>query len=142
MSSSGAESLTTSEYEMLNKAMEFPFGLPGFPEFKKFVFVQHKEERPFAWMRSLDDERIAFAVVEAYFLLPDFSFEIDDKELEEIGNPPPDKCGIFFIVKIDAGEKVRLTVDCHAPLIINTRDQKGRQVIVPSDKPEPTVFEY
>lgn len=136
------DSLTTSEQETINKSVEFPVGLPGFPELKKFVFAQQPEERPFAWMRSLEDEKIAFAVVEAYHLVPDFTFEVDDNELEEIGNPPPDKIGIFFIVKIESGEKLKLTVNCHAPIIINVRDRMGRQVVVPSENPEPAIFEF
>src|SRR3989339_2191805 len=131
-----------SEREVANKAIEFPLGIPGFAHLKHFVFVQRPEEQPFAWMRSLEDENLGFAVVEAYHLVPDFSFEVDDRELEEIGSPPPERCAVFFIVKIEVGEPVKVIANCRSPLLINVIDRVGRQVVLHSETVEPTTFEF
>jgi flagellar assembly factor FliW len=133
------------ETEILDKYIEFPLGVPGFQQCRRFIFARQPEEHPFAWMRSLDDERLAFAVVEAYHLIPDFSFEVDDSELEIIGSPSPEHCAVFFIVRIEADKKVKILVNSDAPLIINTKDRKGRQIVLPVSErsaKQPMVFEF
>lgn len=130
------------EQEILDKTVEFPLGIPGFIFARKFVFSQGREQRPFAWMKSLDQEGLSFVVIEAYNLIPDYSAEINDVDLESIGSPSPVQCAIFFIVKIEKTDKVRLIVHTGAPIIINTKLRKGRQVLVSLDgKPQPQVFE-
>lgn len=132
------------EKEVLDKIVEFPLGIPGFTEAHRFVFSQESGEKPFSWMRSLDVPEIAFAVVEAYYLVPDFSFEVDDRELEVIESPSPVDCAVFFLAKIELGEKLRIWTNCHAPILINTRARKGRQVTLPWEPgvEEPTLFEF
>lgn len=131
------------EQDLVNKSVEFPMGIPGFPDFKKYVFARQPEEHPFAWMRSLDDDNLAFAVIEAYHLLPDFSFEVDDADLELIGNPTPDHVAVFFIVKIVPEDRIKLIVNTNAPILINARERKGRQIVIPREDGvyESTVFE-
>lgn len=142
MSNTETETSTNCEQEILNKAVDFPLGIPGFPELKRFVFAQHPEEYPFAWMRSLDNENLGFAVIEAYHLIPDFSFEVADEDLIVIGSPSPQKCAVFFIVQIEASEKVKVIVNSHAPLLINVDARKARQVMIPTENPKPTTFEF
>jgi flagellar assembly factor FliW len=135
-------SLSPVESEVLNKSVSFPLGIPGFVESKHFVFVQRSEEHPFAWMRSIEEPELGFAVVEAYHLMPDFSFEVDDKELEVIGSPSPENCAVFFIIKLERSAKVKITANTRAPILINIKDRKGRQVILPSDKPTSEVMTF
>jgi len=133
---------TPIEQEILDKTVEFPLGIPGFIFARKFVFTQSPEHHPFAWMKGLDQEGLSFVVIEAYHLIPDYSAEISDADLEAIGSPSPAQCALFFIVKIEKTDKVRLVVHTGAPVVINTQQRKGRQVLVSLDgRPQPQLFE-
>lgn len=130
------------EKEILDKSVEFPVGLPGFPLVRQFVFTQDATTHPFAWMRSLDEKGLSFVVIEAYHLLPDYSADISDVDLETIGSPSPAQTALFFIVKIEKTDRVRLHVNTNAPIIVNVVAHRGRQVLVPADSAEqPRVFE-
>ena len=45
-----------------NSLIEFPVGVIGFPEHRRFVMLEHKP--PFCWLHSVDDPNLAFVVVD------------------------------------------------------------------------------
>ncbi len=118
--------------DLQDKAISFPLAIPGFSHCKRFILNQLPSEKPFFWLRSLDDANLAFAVMEAHQLIPDYSFEVDDEELSAIGSPDPRDCAVFFIVRLEElqQKKFRLHANPRAPLLINMAKRIGRQVIV------------
>src|ERR1700734_1002508 len=85
---------------MRNKVIEFHQGLPGFPASREFVMAQEPEERPFAWMQSVNEPHVRFAVVDAYAWDRDFSLEVDDAALEELGSVDPLDSAVYFLIPI------------------------------------------
>lgn len=130
MSTAAAESPTV---EMLrNKVIEFRHGLPGFPASREFLMAQEPEERPFAWMQSVAEPHIKFAVVDAYAWDHDFTLEVDDDALLELGSLDPLDYAVYFILHIQKrGDATTLTAKPNAPLVINVRNRQARQVVVP-----------
>jgi flagellar assembly factor FliW len=128
------------EKEIMDKSIEFPLGIPGFSDCRRFVFTQNPEESPFAWMQSIEQPDLAFAVVEAYHLVQDYTVDINDAELEAIGNPAPQNCGVFFIVRLEfEKEKLVINTNLRAPVLINTQKRFGRQIVLP-DRQEYSEF--
>jgi flagellar assembly factor FliW len=114
-----------------NKIIEFPDGLPGFPASREFVMAQKPEERPFAWMQSVDDPKLAFAVVDAYAWDKDFSLEVDDAALEEMGSLDPFDYAVYFILQIDKQDSgTTMQAKPNAPVLVNVRNRQARQVVV------------
>ncbi|MEM9400417.1 MAG: flagellar assembly protein FliW [Verrucomicrobiota bacterium] len=131
------------EQEILDKTISFPNGLPGFPESKKFVLTQAKGEAPFAWLRDLNDPDLSFAVIEAYHLVPDYTIEIDDEDLDSIKSPSAKDCAVLLILRIEMEEKkISIHANLRAPLLINTVDQTGSQFMLSCESPysEDTIF--
>jgi flagellar assembly factor FliW len=114
-----------------NKVIEFRHGLPGFPASRAFVMVQEPEERPFAWMQSVAEPTVKFAVVDAYAWDRDFVFEVDDDTLEELGSLDPLDYAVYFLLHIRKDEQgTTMTAKPNAPLIVNVRNRQARQIVV------------
>ena len=86
--------------EIRDKIIQFPNGLPGFPTSREFIMAQKPEERPFAWMQSVSDPDLVFAVVDAYAWVKDFMLEVDDSELTDMGSVDPLDYAVYFILRI------------------------------------------
>jgi flagellar assembly factor FliW len=111
--------------------IRFPKGLPGFPSSREFVMAQQPEEKPFAWMRSLSDPDLVFAVVDAYAWVKDFTLEVDDDELQEMGSLNPLDYAVYFILSIQKKDnRTTLQAKPNAPVIVNIHNRQARQVIV------------
>ena len=121
----------TTEESIRDKIIEFPDGLPGFPASRKFVMAQKPEERPFAWMHSVSDPSLAFAMVDAYAWVNDFMLEVDDAELQKMGSMDPMDYAVYFILRIQKqDDHTTLQAKPNAPVLVNIRNRQARQVIV------------
>jgi len=116
--------------DLRNKIIEFPQGLPGFPSSHAFIMMQTPEERPFAWMQSVAEPHVKFAVVEAYAWDRDYTLEVPDETLEEMGSLDPLDYAVYFILQIgkrDSG--MTLQAKPNAPVMVNVRTRQARQVV-------------
>jgi flagellar assembly factor FliW len=116
-----------------DKVIEFREGLPGFPASRRFVMAQKPEERPFAWMQSVSDPSLSFALVDAYAWDADFTLEVDDGELEKMGSLNPLDYAVYFILRIEKRNgRTSLQAKPKAPVLVNIRTRQARQVAVTS----------
>jgi len=94
--------------------------------------AQKPEERPFAWMQSVSDPDLVFAVVDAFAWVKDFMLEVEDSTLQEMGSIDPRDYAVYFIVRIQEQDS-RTTVKAkpNSPLLVNVRNRQARQVVVP-----------
>jgi flagellar assembly factor FliW len=113
-----------------DKVITFPVGLPGFPDERRFVLASDPAHAPFVWLTSLDTADLSFICVEPRFVLQEFTFDVDDSELEVIGFPKPLETGLLLIVRIESGETPRLLANLRAPVVINLSTRQARQVIL------------
>jgi flagellar assembly factor FliW len=121
---------TLTAETLRKKIIRFPNGLPGFPASREFIMTQKPEERPFAWLQSVSDPDLVFAVVDAYAWVKDFMLEVDDAELEDMGSLDPKDYAVYYILRIQRGNsQTTLKAKPNAPVIVNTRTRKAKQVI-------------
>jgi flagellar assembly factor FliW len=117
--------------QLRSNIIEFPDGLPGFPASREFIMTQKPEERPFAWMQSVADPKLSFAVVDAYAWVKDFMFEVEDSALEAMGSLDPMDYAVYFILCIQKHNNgTTLQAKPNAPVLVNTRNRQARQLIV------------
>ncbi len=121
----------STEEALRNKVIQFRDGLPGFPDCREFVMAQEPDERPFAWMQSVSDASVKFAIVDAYAWDKDFSLEVDDEALEELGSSDPFDYAVYFILHIQKGAQgTTMQARPSAPLLVNVRNRQAQQVIL------------
>jgi flagellar assembly factor FliW len=117
--------------QLRDNVIRFTEGLPGFPTSREFLMAQKPEEKPFAWMQSISDPNLRFAVVDAYSWVKDFTLEVDDAELQEMGSLNPLDYAVYFILRVQKeANGTTLQAKPNAPVLVNIRNRQARQVIV------------
>lgn len=111
-----------------SKIIEFPHGLPGFEDFRRFsLFHPEGEEPKYVILQSLDDAAIAFHVTDPALLGFSYEVELDDEEAAAIGLT--DQRDAAVLVMLSKQEGQGLHANLKAPLVINVRTQRGLQHI-------------
>ena len=113
-------------------------GMIGFPDFKKFTLIFDEEKgldkSQIMWLQSMDDGETAFPVMIPCKIKEDYSPTINDELLSPLGDLNEEN--IFILVTVTVPKKVEdFTVNLKAPIIINTDNMKGAQIIVEDNLP-------
>ncbi len=117
-----------------DKIIRFEDGLPGFPNEKELVLISDEEFKDcsICWLQSVNNEETSFAVMNVYDVLPSYNPMADQDQLETIGNVEGNELQILNVVTIPEDYK-KMTVNLKAPIVINNRTNKGKQVILNND---------
>jgi flagellar assembly factor FliW len=107
--------------------IEFPYGILGFEKLTSYVLLDAPQQ-PFYWLQALDLVEVAFVLINPVIFRPDYSVEVPQEELEEIGIDSPDKILTFAIVTIPQNP-ADMTANLQGPVIINKETRVGRQSI-------------
>ena len=109
--------------------MDFPEGLLGFPDEKKFALMEYKPESPFYILQSMADPDLTFLMINPFAFFNDYDFHMDDALMAEIGltadNPPT----VFNIVTV-RDKLESMTVNLAGPVLVNIRDRKAAQWVI------------
>lgn len=109
--------------------IDFPYGLPGFPDEKSFAFFPYQVNSPFAYLQSVVEPKLTFLVVDPFVFFKDYEFELNDDIIQEIGLVATDFPQIVNIVSVP--EKIEeMTTNLLAPVVINTKNRKAMQIIL------------
>ena len=112
--------------------IELVDGFYGFEEFHKYALLDSGKE-PFFWVQSLDDQNLAFIVIDPFLFRPDYELDIDDELLKPIEAESPKDLLVFALVTIPAGGGP-ITANLQGPLIINKNNKKGMQIVLPDPR--------
>ncbi len=108
----------------------FPSGLPGFPQCKRFALVEREEFRPFLWMVNLDQQDLAFLVIDPAAFFPGYRPRLAQEDLEVVGlSGNRDGLALLAIVTIPQ-DPARATANLRGPVILNPATRMGRQAIL------------
>ena len=121
------------EYGVLNLSADqiytFPEGIPGFEKIKQYCLLYKEEETPFLHLSAVGGFNLEFIVVSPWTVLPDYKPEISEEDLAFIGSPARNDVLVFTVVVI-AEPLSESTVNLVAPIIINVKGGKAKQVVV------------
>ncbi|AKL93772.1 flagellar assembly factor FliW [Clostridium aceticum] len=113
-----------------NKILDFFDGIPGFENLTKFFIIQNPEEGvPFQWLQSVEDTDLAFVIVNPFIFRPDYDFEIPKNIVEKLEIQSREEVQVFTIVIVPEDIK-KITANLRAPIIINTKNNKAKQIVV------------
>ena len=116
------------EYDVA-EVLEFPSGLPGYPEDKRFVMrVMEDTQETFYWLQSIDDGDICFPLMDVYKILPDYDPHVNPEELADIGVIVGNALDIYNIAVIP-DDISQTRVNLRAPVIINRNTRKCKQIV-------------
>ena len=115
-----------------NKVIEFPNGIIGFEDFKKFAIIYDIEDdrdTKISWLQSLEEPTLALPVVDPLAVTTEYAPMIEDELLKPLGNPA-DEDLLFLLVMTVPSDMTKVTANMKAPVIISTEERKGVQLIV------------
>jgi flagellar assembly factor FliW len=109
--------------------LTFEKGIPGFLEEKEFIVLPLSEDQSISIMQSVSTEYLTFVIVNPFNYFQDYDFKLEDPVVEEIELKSEKEVQVYSILTVeDPFEKT--TANLQAPIIINTTNQKAKQVIL------------
>jgi flagellar assembly factor FliW len=108
--------------------VSFPGGLLGFEQFKDYILLDARQ-KPFFYLQSVDVPDLAFILIDPFLFRPDYSLDVGDDYLGDIGVTQPEDVLVFAIVTVptDGGAA---TANLMGPLIVNKRNRLGMQTVL------------
>ncbi|MBT2291625.1 flagellar assembly protein FliW [Paenibacillus albidus] len=105
----------------------FPKGLPGFEQLKEFSLKEHNDI--FSLLSAVDQPEVTFITVNPFDFVPDYEFVLPDDTIQELGMKDKEQVSVRCIVTWHS-DRLKVSVNLLAPLIFNTVDHKGKQIVL------------
>lgn len=113
-----------------NTIIEFPEGIPGFEDFKRYVVLKNPDpDNPFHWLQCVDREDLVFVVINPFMVKEDYDFMIPDGVVEKLDIEKEEDVAVLTFVVIPEDIK-KMTVNLKGPLVINVKNKLGKQLIL------------
>jgi flagellar assembly factor FliW len=116
-----------------DKIIIFKEGLPGFPQIRRFAVIELEELAPFQYLQALDDPPIALFIIDPFVVDPTYEFRLTDADMEELNSKNSTELAVYTVATIPE-DPSKATLNLMAPIVINDRDRRGKQVILHESK--------
>lgn len=111
----------------------FEKGIPGFEEYKKFELNEIEENKDLKMIVSKADSNIGFVSISPFKVKSNYEINLNDEIINELKIEKPEDVLVLNIITL--GKTLESsTVNLKAPLIINIKNSKGKQLILQDDK--------
>ena len=111
---------------------DFPYGLLGFEQYKKYALIESEYE-PFFLLQSLDEQKLAFLLVDPFLICNSYEADIDDESLKMIEVQSPEDIIVMTTVTIPSDGSI-ITANLLGPIVINRKNNKCLQVVLNDNK--------
>lgn len=115
-----------------DKIIEFPMGIIGFENLKKFALIydsEREERSKISWLQSMEEPLMVLPVINPIDITDEYNPIIEDELMKIIGDPADADILIFVTMSIPS-DVTRMTANLKGPIIINTVSRKAMQVVV------------
>ncbi|MDF1615410.1 flagellar assembly protein FliW [Desulfurivibrio dismutans] len=116
------------------KIITMTSAFPGFPESRRFVLRQHSSKSPFMWLQSLDNPDLAFVVIQASRLVPQYQPELPAAAMRELGESNDGSLEMLLILAIPKGQPEQMTANLLGPVVLNPVSLLAKQVLLDPNK--------
>ncbi len=118
-----------------DKVIEFPGGLPGFENCRRFVLVHEEGSAADVFrLQSADDTSIAFSIAGPEQLGITYEFPLTDEEVAILKLARPEDALVAVIVRKDDADgspaSAGLRANFMAPIVLNVEARRGLQKVI------------
>ncbi|MBF0162236.1 MAG: flagellar assembly protein FliW [Magnetococcales bacterium] len=124
-------SLTFGEEELIH----LEDGLMGFPRSKRFLLFPYSENSAFFWLQSVDEPDVAFIVINPFDFFANLDISLSDEDTQRIGLLSSEDVEVFSLVNVPDGQPEAVRTNLAAPVVVNTGNRKGTQVLLKEFSP-------
>ncbi|MEI2337600.1 flagellar assembly protein FliW [Priestia megaterium] len=111
------------------QTLTFNQGIPGFLEETKFVILPLPEAEAFQVLQSIQTKELAFIITDPFQFFLDYDFQLEPQEIEKLQLQQAEDAAVYVLLTMsDSVENI--TANLQAPVIINTKQQLAKQVIL------------
>ena len=107
--------------------VEFPAGLVGLPQLKRFVMICDPQVPGLVWLQSTRDPAWALALVPPRLIVPDYQVRASAEQLRPIEVQDSQEIDVYVILNRTVRQA---TANLQAPVLINRRRSLGVQLVL------------
>ena len=115
--------------------IQFTEGLLGFEHLRKFFIVDPGDQTLILWLQSIDDQSVAFPIIEPKIFLPDYTVKLLPAELNSLELESVNDASIYTILTIPQ-IVTEMSANLKAPIVINNKTKAARQIVLQDSKLE------
>ncbi|MBT2685453.1 flagellar assembly protein FliW [Bacillus sp. ISL-37] len=113
--------------------LTFEKGIPGFVEEKQFALLPLSDDESYVVLQSVSTPGLAFVLTNPFHFKKEYDFQLEDATVEELNLESEKDVAVYSILTVqDPFEKT--TANLQAPIIINQRNRKAKQVILHNEQ--------
>lgn len=109
--------------------IEFPWGLPGFPNLRRWLALTVESAPNFVWLQSIDDIAVAIPTSDPYSIFADYEPKLPPYVVAALDIASPSDFTLLGVVVVTEGAE-EMTMNLLAPIVVNLRTHKARQVML------------
>jgi flagellar assembly factor FliW len=113
--------------------IEFPCGILGFPESKKYLLIKHNDKSDFKWLQSLDQPELTFIAIDPYSFMSSYKPNLTEDVFTDLDIVNVEDLALLSLVTIPDNPK-EMTANLKGPIVINALTKRGKQIIVDDEK--------
>ena len=115
-----------------DKVVTLDKGIIGFPDLKSFAIIydESKVDSGVSWFQSLDEPAFAMPVVDPLVVIGRYDPAVAEKDIAALNITSEDDILVLVTMTIPKDRIEDMTVNLKAPIIINSVNRKGCQVIL------------
>jgi flagellar assembly factor FliW len=123
-----------------SSVIEFPQGLPGFEERRRFLPLLSPQQGGLVYLQSLEVAGLCFLALPARSLRPEYQLAVTPEDLETLGLPadrqPEIGKQVAALAILSVADGQEPTANLRSPLVIHTGTRRAVQAIRPDERYE------
>ena len=121
-----------------SSTIEFPEGLPGFEECRRFVPLQHPERVGLVYLQSLEHAELCFLALPVRTVRRDYALALSSEDTALLGFPegvrPAMGSDVLALAILCLAEGQAPTANLLAPVVISIKTRRAVQAIRPDQR--------
>lgn len=109
----------------------FKDGIFGFNQYHEYTILFANDI--LCWLQSIEKRNIVLPMIVTPLVFPDYSPDVDDELILRIGDLNQEDLVVYNTIVVPEDVQ-KMTTNLRAPIIINSKTNKGIQVILDSDE--------
>ena len=110
--------------------VRFADGIPAFEDEHEFVVLPYEEGTPYMFLQSMMTPEPAFLMTDPFVFFPDYSFELDDENMEKLAINSMDDVLVCTLISVPRSGVADMTTNLLAPVVINRHTMQARQIVL------------
>ena len=110
--------------------VRFADGIPAFEDEHEFVVLPYEEGTPYMFLQSMATPELAFLMTDPFAFFPDYSFELDDENMDKLEIKTMDDVLVCTLISIPRSGVADMTTNLLAPVVINRHTMQAKQIVL------------